>query len=388
VFNNPSLASAGFVDLSGSFALCALDSLGRVYSQNYAAFSIMNVAQNLAGQGAYVAAIYSRLVAFATVLPARISLSVPSKLNSVDIPTANVVATSHFDLFVTLMPWHPLSDHDMLPSAFFSSTQNGISSLAPARITRFRRDGTGLGLRALSSSTAVNIGSLSQALALYSLPGTYITLNSGTYTDTNISSSANYLTLIGTPPVTIKCTGGPGHCLRLTGNYVLFQGITVTSAGTGEAYIVPLGMTHTFRNVSFLNCAGTAVDVFGSLSVQSSFFTGNQGGGLACASTSGYVTITSSVFANNYATEGAGVYSQDCFITISNTAFVKNKAGNKGGGISMLRGSGAFSSITLLGNEASSGGGMSLAQAVATVNVVNFTLNTASSTGAAICMSF
>jgi predicted outer membrane repeat protein len=331
-FSQPAIKGTQWSDVSGTNAVVALTQTGLVYSQSFGALVLINTAQNLASGGSAVARIYARDAAFATILPAAISLKRPPA---------------------------PGPGRPSAAAARSIVTVHGVQ---------------------LTDTSSTSSGTLATALAQFTMAGTTINLDEGTYYEGNLTSSTDSLVISGTGTVIIECSTSP--CFRLTGNNVVLQGITIrsTAVATTAAYSVPVGMSHSFTNVTFDSCNGGAVNVLGLLTVKNSVFAGNQaakGAAITCISTVGSIAVTNTLFERNKAlsSSGGALYVQDCTIDLAVTTFTSNSAKQNGGAVSIQRGNFKVTASTFDKNSAdNTGGALSFAQ-VTTATVTSSTLS-------------
>jgi hypothetical protein len=238
------------------------------------------------------------------------------------------------------------------------------------------------------------------------MQGSVFTLTSGVYSETNISSSSNYIVIRAQAGhnVTIQCiasqSGAP--CFSLTGNNVQLQGITVTTDPSASAFQAPMysiaaGLSHTFVNMTFTGitcsgCQGAAVNVQGTLNLQSSVFTRNSaynGGAVACIGTSGTITATTSSFTQNQAGTGGAMFSSGCTVSISSTYFGLNTAATSGGAVQIESTTGTFGTGTSFYRNSvtganSLGGAASIKGSVLTFANTSFQSNVAPNLGGAM----
>ncbi len=121
--------------------------------------------------------------------------------------------------------------------------------------------------------------------------------------------------------------------------------VTVSGGGTSRVFNITGGSSVTLNSLTIAN--GNAPS--------------NSGGGIYMQ-TSGAVTVTNSLFYNNRAGSGAGIFDQAGRLTVSNTTFDQNIASLAAGGGIYVGGTGSsiatVSNSTFSGNSGDAGGGI------------------------------
>lgn len=101
------------------------------------------------------------------------------------------------------------------------------------------------------------------------------------------------------------------------------------------------------------------------------------GGGLYCASF-GVVTVSDVIFSNNFANDGAGLYTEDCEVDLSGVRFVDNLSEDDGGALTVWFSTLTMSDATFQDNVGLDGGAMAAFYSDVTISDATFQDNTSS----------
>ncbi len=139
---------------------------------------------------------------------------------------------------------------------------------------------------------------------------------------------------------------------------------TVLSAGEVGTILDILGpdVAVTASNVTFDRGAGLDPDH-------------NSGGGGIYCNGYGAVSVYDSVFTNNFANDGAGLYASDCEVTLEGVTFADNLSEDDGGAFTLWYSNATLTDVTFRDNEALDGGGMAMFYSTATLTNVTFENN-------------
>ncbi len=229
--------------------------------------------------------------------------------------------------------------------------------------------------------------------------GTTVTDDSGTTTDD--TGTTDTTSACATPTVTFTTSDGAVNDLTeffTTGDYLTLglDGTLAVCPGTwfsrvlvrANVTVVGLGDTPEETILSGGE-SGTILDVLGpDVSLDVSNVTldrgagldvdHNSGGGGIYCEQQGVVTVRDSLFTNNFANDGAGMYTQYCTVDLENVTFQDNLSEDDGGALTLWFSTATLNQVTITNNTALDGGAMAMFFSEATVTNSWFEGNTAS----------
>jgi len=102
----------------------------------------------------------------------------------------------------------------------------------------------------------------------------------------------------------------------------------------------------------------------------------NSGGGGVYCEQDGAVTITDTLFTDNTANDGAGLYARDCLVTIAASSFEDNVSEDDGGALTLWTSTATLSDVQFLRNTSLDGGAAALFDSQVSASNVVFSDNT------------
>ncbi len=155
---------------------------------------------------------------------------------------------------------------------------------------------------------------------------TFMAESGGTQDLTAVMSDGTYTTL--DVPGTLEVCPGTWFARLLIRADITVTGLdegpetTILSGGESGTILDLAGATLTVKNITLNRGAGLDVDH------------NSGGGGVYCAE-QGTVIVEDAVFSENFANDGAAIYTQECSVEISDSLFIDNLVDDDGGAVAL-----------------------------------------------------
>jgi hypothetical protein len=203
------------------------------------------------------------------------------------------------------------------------------------------------------------------------------TATSGTVTDlTQVMTDGTYTTL--EEDGTLEVCPGTWFTHLVVHANVTVSGLdegpetTILSGGElGTVIEVSGPYTLTTENVTFNRGAGLDVEH-------------NSGGGGLYCELEGSLVVRDSVFSENFANDGAGLYAQNCTVDVQNTLFHDNVVDDDGGALTVIASTATLYNVTFDNNVGLDGGAMAVFQSEVEIYGTTYSNNTSANFAGAL----